>query len=104
MKFRPMHDRMVVRRIEDQSGGGIALPDKVAGVKCFGIVLAVGDGTRFQNGEIAPVRVKVGEVVMFDQRSGEQIRFSAEDLLLLRESEVLGVLEDAKPLPLHSVA
>ncbi len=99
MKFRPLHDRVVVRRIEaeEKSAGGIIIPDTAKEKPQQGEVLAVGPGTRDEQGKIIPLDVKVGDVVLFGKWSGTEVKIDGEELLILKESDIMGILEkDAK--------
>jgi chaperonin GroES len=95
MKFRPLHDRVLVRRIEEdeKTSGGIIIPDTAKEKPMQGEVLAVGPGSRKESGEIIPLDVRVGDHVLFGKWSGTEVRIDGEDLLILRESNILGVLE-----------
>jgi len=94
MKIRPLHDRVVVRREEEEtkSAGGIVLPGSAAEKPSRGEVIAVGNGRVLDNGEVRMLDVKVGDKVMFGQYSGNTIKIDGEELLILSESEILGVL------------
>ena len=94
MKIRPLHDRVVIRREEEEtkSAGGIVLPGSAAEKPSRGEVLAVGNGRILDNGEIRMLDVKVGDKVMFGQYSGNTVKIDGEELLILNESEILGVL------------
>jgi len=95
MKFRPLHDRVLVRRIEEdeKTSGGIIIPDTAKEKPMQGEVLAVGPGSRKESGEIIPLDVRVGDHVLFGKWSGTEVRIDGEDLLILKESDILGVLE-----------
>lgn len=95
MKIRPLHDRIVVRRLEEAttSAGGIVLPDSAAEKPSQGEVLAVGPGKALENGDIRAIGVKVGDKVLFGQYGGSTVKIDGEELLILNESEVFGVLE-----------
>lgn len=95
MKFRPLHDRVLVRRIEEdeKTSGGIIIPDTAKEKPMQGEVLAVGPGSRKESGEIIPLDIRVGDHVLFGKWSGTEVRIDGEDLLILRESDILGVLE-----------
>jgi chaperonin GroES len=95
MKFRPLHDRVVVRRIEaeEKSAGGIIIPDTAKEKPQQGEVLAVGPGTRDEQGKIIPLDVKVGDVVLFGKWSGTEVKIDGEELLILKESDIMGILE-----------
>lgn len=94
MKIRPLHDRVVVRREEEESksAGGIVLPGSAAEKPSRGEVIAVGNGRILDNGEVRMLDVKVGDKVMFGQYSGNTVKIDGEELLILNESEILGVL------------
>ena len=95
MKIRPLHDRVVVRRMEEETktAGGIVLPDSAAEKPSRGEVLAVGTGKVLDNGEVRPLAVKVGDKVIFGQYGGSTVKVDGEELLILSESEIFGVLE-----------
>ena len=95
MNIRPLHDRLVVRRLEEETttAGGIVLPDSAAEKPSQGEVLAVGPGKTLDNGDVKPLDVKVGDKVIFGQYGGSTVKLDGEELLILNESEVFGVLE-----------
>jgi chaperonin GroES len=95
MKIRPLHDRLVVRRLEEETttAGGIVLPDSAAEKPSQGEVLAVGPGKILENGDVRPMDVKVGDKVIFGQYGGSTVKLDGEELLILSESEIFGVLE-----------
>ena len=95
MKFRPLYDRLVVRRIEaeEKTAGGVIIPDTAKEKPQEGEVLAVGPGARSENGELVPLEVKAGDRILFGKWSGTEIRLEGEDLLIMKESDVLGILE-----------
>ena len=95
MKFRPLHDRVVVRRIdEDQkTAGGIIIPDTAAEKPQTGEVLAAGPGARDDDGKVQPLDVKTGDKVLFGKWSGTEVKIDGDDLLIMKESDVMGVLE-----------
>ena len=95
MKFRPLHDRVVVRRIEEESKtkGGIIIPDTAKEKPQEGEVIAVGSGARDDSGKIVPPSVKVGDRVLFGKWSGSEVKIDSEDLLIMKESDILGVIE-----------
>jgi len=95
MKIRPLHDRLVVRRLEEETttAGGIVLPDSAAEKPSQGEVLAVGPGKVLDNGEVRALDVKVGDKVIFGQYGGSTVKLDGEELLILNESEIFGVLE-----------
>jgi chaperonin GroES len=96
MKIRPLHDRLVVKRLEEDrtSPGGIVIPDTAAEKPIRGKVVAVGQGKVLDSGEVRKLGVKVGEQVLFGKYSGTEIKVEGEDLLVLREDDVMAVFED----------
>ena len=97
MQFRPLHDRVVVRRIEedDRTPGGIIIPDTAKEKPQQGEVIAVGPGARDEKGVLQPLDVKAGERVLFGKWSGSEVKIDGEELLIMKESDILGVLEGA---------
>jgi chaperonin GroES len=95
MKFRPLHDRVVVRRIEEdeRTKGGIIIPDTAKEKPQQGEIVAVGPGARDEKGQVQPLDVKAGDRVLFGKWSGTEVKINGEDLLIMKESDVLGVLE-----------
>jgi chaperonin GroES len=95
MKFRPLHDRIVVRRIEaeEKTTGGIIIPDTAKEKPQEGEVIAVGPGARDESGQLQPLDLKVGDRILFGKWSGTEIRLEGEDLLIMKESDVMGVIE-----------
>src|SRR5688572_13628150 len=95
MAFRPLHDRIVVRRIEAQekSAGGIIIPDTAKEKPQEGEVVAVGPGARDESGKLVALDVKAGDRVLFGKWSGTEVRIDGEDLLIMKESDIMGVLE-----------
>ena len=95
MKIRPLHDRIVVRRVEDErtSPGGIVIPDTVAEKPMQGEVLATGNGKIQEDGSIRPLDVKVGDKVLFGKYSGTEFKLDGEEVLMMREDDVMGVLD-----------
>lgn len=95
MKIRPLHDRVVVRRLEEEttSSGGIVLPDSATEKPSQGEILAAGNGKILENGDVRPLDVKVGDRVIFGQYGGSTVKIDGEELLVLSESEIFGVLE-----------
>ncbi len=95
MKIRPLHDRVVVRRLEEEAktAGGIVLPDSAAEKPSQGEVLAVGPGKALDNGEVRAPGVKVGDKVVFGQYGGSTVKIDGEEVLILAETEIFGVLE-----------
>ncbi|NBJ09788.1 co-chaperone GroES [Microvirga arsenatis] len=95
MKFRPLHDRIVVRRIdaEEKTAGGIIIPDTAKEKPQQGEVIAVGPGARNEQGQLVPLDVKVGDTVLFGKWSGTEVKIDGQDLLIMKESDIMGVLE-----------
>ena len=95
MKFRPLHDRVVVRRIDEEgkTPGGIIIPDTVKEKPMQGEVLSVGPGGRNEKGDLVPMDVKVGDTILFGKWSGTEVKLDGQDLLIMKESDILGVLE-----------
>jgi chaperonin GroES len=97
MGFRPLHDRVVVRRVEqeEKSAGGIIIPDTAKEKPMEGEVVAVGPGGRDEDGELIPMDVKPGDRVLFGKWSGTEVKLDGEDLLIMKESDIMGVIEGA---------
>ena len=97
MKFRPLHDRVVVRRIvgEDKTKGGIIIPDTAKEKPQEGEVIAVGPGGRDEAGKLIPIDLKTGDRVLFGKWSGTEVKIDGEELLIMKESDVMGVIEGA---------
>ena len=95
MAFRPLHDRVVVRRIEaeDKSAGGIIIPDTAKEKPQEGELIAVGLGARDESGKLVPPDVKAGDRVLFGKWSGNEVRIDGQDLLIMKESDIMGVIE-----------
>ena len=95
MKFRPLHDRVVVRRIEaeEKTKGGIIIPDTAKEKPQEGEIVAAGPGARDESGKIQPLDVKAGDRVLFGKWSGTEVRVGGEDLLIMKESDIMGVVE-----------
>ena len=95
MKFRPLHDRVVVRRLdaEEKTKGGIIIPDTAQEKPQEGEVVALGPGARDEAGKLVPPDVKAGDRVLFGKWSGTEVRIDGEDLLIMKESDIMGVLE-----------
>jgi chaperonin GroES len=111
MKFRPLHDRVVVRRVENRTdpaprnparqedtktAGGIIIPDSAQEKPQQGEIVAVGDGARDDSGKLIALDVKVGDVVLFGKWSGTEVKIDGEELLIMKESDIMGVLEGKK--------
>ena len=95
MKFRPLHDRVVVRRIEsdDRSAGGIIIPDTAKEKPQEGEVIAVGPGARDESGKLIPLDLKAGDRILFGKWSGTEVKIDGQDYLIMKESDVMGVIE-----------
>jgi chaperonin GroES len=101
MKFRPLHDRVVVRGIEGEAktAGGIIIPDTAKEKPQQGEIVAVGPGGRDESGKLIPIDLKVGDRILFGKWSGTEVKIDGEDLLIMKESDVMGVIEGtAKPM------
>ena len=97
MKFRPLHDRVVVRRIEgeEKTKGGIIIPDTAKEKPQEGEIIAAGPGARDENGKLVPLDVKAGDRILFGKWSGTEVKIDGEELLIMKESDILGILEGA---------
>ncbi|HVY51451.1 MAG TPA: co-chaperone GroES [Devosia sp.] len=97
MKFRPLHDRVVVKRIdaEEKSAGGIIIPDTAKEKPSQGEVIAVGPGAKDETGKVVALDVKVGDIVLFGKWSGTEVKLDGEELLIMKESDIMGVIEQA---------
>src|SRR5438552_13364052 len=97
MTFRPLHDRVLVRRVEaeEKTAGGIMSPDTVKEKPQEGEVIAVGPGARDESGKLVPLELKAGDRVLFGKWSGSEVKIDGEDLLIMKESDVMGVIEGA---------
>ena len=97
MKFRPLHDRVVVRRVDEESktAGGIIIPDTAQEKPSQGEVVAVGPGARGDDGKVVALDVKVGDRVIFGKWSGTEVKIDGQELLIMKESDIMGVLEGA---------
>jgi len=95
MKFRPLHDRVVVRRLaeEEKSTGGIIIPDTAKEKPSQGEIIAAGPGARDEAGKIVPLDVKAGDRILFGKWSGTEVKLDGEDLLIMKESDILGIIE-----------
>jgi chaperonin GroES len=96
MKFRPLHDRVVVRRLdaEEKTAGGIIIPDTAKEKPQQGEVIAVGPGARDESGKLQPLDVTPGDRVLFGKWSGTEVKIAGEDLLIMKESDIMGVLDE----------
>jgi chaperonin GroES len=95
MGFRPLHDRVVVRRVEaeEKTAGGIIIPDTAKEKPMEGEVVAVGPGARAEDGKIQPLDVKSGDRVLFGKWSGTEVKLDGEDLIIMKESDIMGIIE-----------
>ena len=98
MHFRPLHDRVVVRRIEaeERTPGGVIIPDTAKEKPQQGEIVAAGPGGRNEKGELVPLDVKAGDRILFGKWSGTEVKLDGEDLLIMKESDILGVIEKAQ--------
>jgi chaperonin GroES len=98
MKFRPLHDRVLVKRLEqeEKTAGGIIIPDTAQEKPSEGEIVAVGSGARRDDGTIVPLDVKAGDQVLFGKWSGTEVSVDGQDLLIMKESDLLGVIEATK--------
>ena len=105
MKFRPLHDRVVVKRIdaEEKTAGGIIIPDTAKEKPQEGEVVAVGPGARDEHGKLQPLELKAGDRVLFGKWSGTEVKIDGEELMIMKESDVMGVIE-GKPKTSKKVA
>ncbi len=96
MKFRPLHDRVVVRRIdaEEKTKGGIIIPDTAQEKPSEGEILAIGPGGRDESGKLIPIDLKVGDRVLFGKWSGTEVKIDGKDMLIMKESDIMGVITD----------
>jgi len=95
MGIRPLHDRVLVRRMEDEtvSAGGILIPDNAKEKPSRGEILAAGNGKHLDNGDVRPLEVKVGDKVLFGKYSGNEVKVDGEELLVMREDDIVGIIE-----------
>ena len=95
MKIRPLHDRVIVRRMEEErtSAGGIVIPDSATEKPAQGEVVAIGKGKILDNGDVRPLDVKAGDKVLFGKYSGTEVKVEGEELLVMREEDIMGVVE-----------
>ena len=95
MAFRPLHDRVVIRRVEEEakSKGGIIIPDNAKDKPVQGEVLAVGPGGRDEAGKLIPIDVKIGDIVMFGKWPGTEVKIDGKELLIMKEADIMGVIE-----------
>lgn len=95
MKIRPLHDRVVVKRVEEErtTAGGIVIPDSATEKPMRGVVTAVGAGKRLENGDLSALAVKVGDEVLFGKYSGTEVKIGGEEVVVMREDDIMGVIE-----------
>ncbi len=95
MKFRPLHDRVLVKRVEqdEKTAGGIIIPDTAQEKPMEGKIVAVGSGTRAEDGKVTPLDVKKGDRILFGKWSGTEVKVNGDDLLIMKESDILGIVE-----------
>ena len=100
MKFRPLHDRVLIRRLdeEEKSVGGIIIPDTAKEKPMEGDVISVGPGTRDDQGKLVPLDVKPGDRIVFGKWSGNELKVDGEELVIMRESDIMGVIENVKKI------
>lgn len=96
MKISPLHDRVIIRRLEEErkSAGGIVIPDAAAEKPSRGEVIAVGKGKPLDNGDVRALGVKVGDKVLFGKYSGNEVKVDGQDLLVMREEDIIGIIQD----------
>ena len=97
MKFRPLHDRVLVRRIEgvEKTAGGIIIPDTAKEKPQEGEVIAAGSGAKNEDGKVTPLDVKAGDRILFGKWSGTEVKIDGEELLIMKESDIMGIIENA---------
>jgi len=97
MNFRPLHDRVLVRRLDEEetTAGGIIIPDTAKEKPMEGEIIAAGAGAKNEKGEVAPLDVKAGDRILFGKWSGTEVKIDGEDLLIMKESDILGIIEDS---------
>ena len=100
MKFRPLHDRVLVRRVaeEDKTAGGIIIPDTVKEKPMEGEVIAAGQGVRNENGALIPLDVSKGDHILFGKWSGTEVKIDGEELMIMKESDILGIIDNKASL------
>jgi chaperonin GroES len=101
MKFRPLHDRVVVRRLnaEEKTAGGIIIPDTVQEKPMEGEIVAAGPGARNEAGELVALEVKAGDRILFGKWSGTEVKIDGQELLIMKESDIMGIITDAAAAP-----
>ena len=100
MKFRPLHDRVLVRRLDDDdmTSGGIIIPDTAKEKPMEGEIIAAGAGAKDEKGEVTPLDVQAGDRILFGKWSGTEVKIDGEELIIMKESDILGIIEDAAPV------
>ena len=100
MNFRPLHDRVLVRRIEaeEKTAGGIIIPDTAKEKPQEGEVIAAGAGSKAEDGTVTPLDVKAGDRILFGKWSGTEVRLDGQDLLIMKESDILGIVDNVVPM------
>ncbi len=98
MKIKPLYDRVLIRRVEEEekTPGGIIIPDSAKEKPMRGEILACGNGVRGDDGSITPLTVKEGDIVLFGKWAGTEVKVEGEDLMIMKESDIIGIIEDAK--------
>ncbi len=106
MNFRPLHDRVLVKRVEQdvKTAGGIIIPDSAQEKPMEGQIVAVGSGARAEDGTVVPLEIKAGDRVLFGKWSGNELKIDDQELLIMKESDILGILEPVKAAPRKVVA
>ncbi len=106
MNFRPLHDRVLVRRIEEEekTAGGIIIPDTAKEKPMEGEILAVGPGARNEQGELTPLDVKTGDRILFGKWSGTEVTMDGQELIIMKESDVMGIIQDTGSKPKKKAA
>ncbi|MDE0148336.1 MAG: co-chaperone GroES [Rhodospirillaceae bacterium] len=96
MNFRPLHDRVLVRRLDDDemTSGGIIIPDTAKEKPMEGEIIAAGSGAKSDKGEVTPLDVKAGDRILFGKWSGTEVKIDGEELIIMKESDILGIIED----------
>jgi chaperonin GroES len=96
MKFKPLHDRVAVRRLEEEerTAGGIIIPDSAKEKPMRGEIVAIGQGTQNEAGQLIPLSVQIGDLVLFGKWSGTEVKVGGEELLIMKESDIMGILEN----------
>ena len=100
MKLRPLHDKVIIKRLEEErkSPGGIVIPDSATEKPSRGKVIAVGNGQILENGQVRTLEVKVGDTILFGKYSGTEVKMDGEEYLVIRETEIMAILEDKEAL------